>query len=86
MGELDKNYEDSLALSLNNSQEIAAYLDAVMELGDQDALLVALRQVTKARGVEITALLGDSKDLTLDSLSKILHSIGMELGVARFHA
>ncbi|MEN9862954.1 MAG: hypothetical protein RLZZ601_718 [Pseudomonadota bacterium] len=81
-----KSYEDSLTLSLTNPQEMAAYLDAVVELGDQDALLVALRQATKARGVEIASLLGDSKDLTLDVMSGILHSIGLVLGVTKIHA
>lgn len=47
MSERDKSYEDVLSPSLTNPKEAAAYLDAVMELEDQGALLVALRQVAK---------------------------------------
>ena len=44
----DTSYEDELLQSLTDSTEAAAYLDAVMELEDAPALLLALRQVAKA--------------------------------------
>ena len=47
----DKCYEDSLIEDLKDPAEAAAYLDATLELNDQGALLVALRQVAKAHGM-----------------------------------
>ena len=35
---------------LDNPEEVAAYLDAVLEEGDDKLLLVALRNVVKSRG------------------------------------
>lgn len=35
---------------LDNAEEVAAYLDAVLEEGDDKLLLVALRNVVKSRG------------------------------------
>ena len=35
---------------LDNPEEVAAYLDAVLEEGDDKLLLVALRNVAKSRG------------------------------------
>lgn len=43
----DTSYEDELIQSLTDPTEAAAYLDAVMELEDAPALLLALRQVVK---------------------------------------
>lgn len=47
----DKSYEDSLLQSLQDPVEAAAYIDAVLEMGDQAKLLLALRQVTGAHGM-----------------------------------
>ena len=47
----DKRYEDSLLQSLQDPAEAAAYIDAVLETGDQAALLLALRQVAGAHGM-----------------------------------
>jgi DNA-binding phage protein len=46
-----KSYDDSFAESLTDPAEAAAYIDAVMELDDPAALLLALRQVAKAHGI-----------------------------------
>ncbi len=51
----DTSYEDELIQSLTGPAEAAAYLDAVMELEDAPALLLALRQVAKAQGMAETA-------------------------------
>ena len=71
MSKRDKSYEDSLALSLTDPKEAVAYLDAVMELEDQGALLVALRQVAKAHGMAEVARCA---------------SLGLRLSVAELHA
>lgn len=51
----DTSYEDELIQSLTDPTEAAAYLDAVMELEDAPALLLALRQVAKVQGMADTA-------------------------------
>jgi probable addiction module antidote protein len=98
MSKRDKSYDDSLALSLTDPKEAVAYLDAVMELEDQGALLVALRQVAKAHGMAEVARsaslgektlfksLADSGNPTLDTMNRILHSVGLRLSVAELHA
>lgn len=47
----DVSYDDDLTTSLTDPAKAAAYLDAVMELEDAPALLLALRQVAKAHGM-----------------------------------
>ena len=42
-------YKDGLFKRLQDPQEAAAYLDAVLETGDQDVCLLALRDVAAAR-------------------------------------
>ncbi len=44
-GPRDKSYDDSLCESLKDPAEAAAYVDAVLELDDPAALLLALKQV-----------------------------------------
>ncbi len=89
----DKSYNDSLNKSLTDPAEAAAYLDAVMELGDHAAMLVALRQVVKAHGMaEVTrrADMGDKSlfkalnengNPTLDTVNKVLQAVGLRLSV-----
>lgn len=43
-------YEDCLIESLKDRKEAAAYLGAVLEEGDQAAIMLALRQVARAHG------------------------------------
>ncbi len=43
-------YEPLLIEQLKDPVEAAAYLEAVIEEGDQGAIMVALRQVAQARG------------------------------------
>lgn len=90
----DKSYADSLNKALTDPAEAAAYLDAVMELGEPAAVLVALRQVVKAHGMaEVTrrAELGDKSlfkalnengNPTLDTVNKVLQAVGLRLSVA----
>ena len=90
----DKSYADSLNKALTDPAEAAAYLDAVMELGEPAAVLVALRQVVKAHGMaQVTrrAELGDKSlfkalnengNPTLDTVNKVLQAVGLLLSVA----
>lgn len=89
----DTSHDDYLSQSLKNPQEAAAYLDAVMEMGDSAALLLALRQVAKAHGMTDVARranvgertlfrsLSDKGDPTINTLNKVLHEMGLRLSV-----
>ena len=89
-----KSYDDSLTAALTDPAEAAAYLDAVLEMEDPAALLVALRQVAKAHGMAEVARRADVGDKTLfralsengnptlDTVTKVLHAVGLRLSVA----
>ena len=89
----DKSYDDYLAQSLTDPSEAAAYLDAVMEMQDHPALLLALRQVAKAHGMAEVArraevgdktlfrALSENGNPTLDTVNKVLHALGLRLSV-----
>ncbi len=47
----DKSHTESLEASLSAPAEAAAYIAAVKELGDNAALLLALRHVTDAQDI-----------------------------------
>lgn len=94
----DKSYDESLTAALTDPDEAAAYLDAVMELEDPAALVVALRQVAKAHGMAEVARRADVGDKTLfrslsengnptlATLQKVLHAVGLRLSVTALHA
>ena len=94
----DVSYEDSLLPMLKDPEEAAAYIEAVMELDDPAALLVALRLVAKAHGmaeVARRAKLGDKSlfkalsaegNPTLATVHKVLHAVGLRLSVVPEHA
>lgn len=94
----DVSYEDSLLPMLKDPEEAAAYIEAVMELDDPAALLVALRQVAKAHGmaeVARRANVGDKSlfkalsaegNPTLATVHKVLHAVGLRLSVVPEHA
>ncbi len=50
-----KSYHSYLINSLKDPAEAAAYLDAVLEDGDRDHILLALKNVAEARMSEIEA-------------------------------
>ena len=91
-------YEGYLLDSLKNPAEAAAYIDAVMELEDPAALLVALRQVAKAHGMAEVArradvgektlfrALSENGNPTIATLHKVLHAVGLRLSVTPEHA
>ena len=94
----DTSYEASLLQSLKDPEEVAAYVDAVMELEDPATLLLALRQVAKAHGMAEVARRADVGDKTLfralsengnptlDTVTKVLHAVGLRLSVTPWQA
>jgi DNA-binding phage protein len=50
----DKSYDDSLTAALTDPDEAAAYLDAVVELEDPAALVVALQKVLHTVGLRLS--------------------------------
>ena len=89
----DKSYEETLLPLLTDPAEAAAYIEAVLELEDPAALLVALRHVAKAHGMAEVArradvgektlfrALSENGNPTVDTLHKVLHAVGLRLSV-----
>ncbi|WP_036595319.1 addiction module antidote protein [Ottowia thiooxydans] len=89
----DVSYQSYLTESLKDPQEAAAYVEAVLELDDPAALLVALRQVAKAHGMAEVArradvgekslfrALSENGNPTISTLHKVLHAVGLRLSV-----
>lgn len=94
----DKSYDESLRESLRDPIEAAAYVEAVMELDDPAALLVALRHVAGAHGMAEVARRADVGDKTLFkalsaegnptliTVHKVLAAVGLRLSVTIAHA
>ena len=59
------SYQGYLTESLKDPEEAAAYVEAVLELDDPAALLVALRQVAKAHGMAEVARRADVGEKSL---------------------
>ena len=87
-------YEPWLIERLKNPLEAAAYLEAVLEDGDQAAIMLALRQVAQARGgvakiarkAKLTReatykMLSKSGNPELRSLSAVLKATGLRIAV-----
>lgn len=87
------NYEETLLPLLTDPIEAAAYVEAVLELDDPAALLVALRQVAKAHGMAEVARranmgektlfksLSENGNPTIGTVHKVLHAVGLRLSV-----
>ena len=87
------SYQGYLLESLKDPEEAAAYIEAVLELDDSAALLLALRQVAKAHGMAEVArradvgekslfrALSENGNPTLDTINKVLHAVGLRLSV-----
>jgi probable addiction module antidote protein len=94
----DTSYDNYMGESLKDPTEAAAYIEAVMELDDPAALLVALRHVAKAHGMAEVARRADVGDKmlfkalsaegnpTLTTVHKVLHAMGLRLSVVPEHA
>ena len=94
----DVSYQDYLTASLADPVEAAASVEAVLGLDDPAALLVALRQVSKAHGMADVArradvgektlfrALSENGNPTIATLHKVLHAVGLRLSVTPEHA
>ena len=94
----DVSFEETLLPMLVEPVEAAAYIEAVIELDDPAALLVALRHVAKAHGMAEVARRADMGDKTLfkalsaegnprlTTVHKVLAAVGLRLSVAPAHA
>jgi DNA-binding phage protein len=89
-----KSYHAYLIKSLEDTAEAAAYLDAVLEDGDFDHILLALKNVSEARTALVTA--SGSSDANWEAcyqliaqgdvpgfplIAKLLSSLGLKLSV-----
>ncbi len=93
MNQITAKYEDGLKAALTNPEEAAAYLNAALEENDQEVFLLALRDVTEARGFSRMAreaslnrenlyrMLSPTGNPQLSSLNTLLHSVGLRLAV-----
>ena len=93
MNARDKSYDESLDAALRDPVEAAAYLEAVIEMDDPAALLLALRQVAKAHGMAEVArraelgektlfkALSENGNPTIGTVHKVLHAVGLRLSV-----
>ncbi len=67
-------YEGWLIGQLKDPEEAAAYLEAVLEDGDQAAIMLALRQVAQAQGG--LAMVARKEQLTREATYKMLSKSG----------
>ena len=97
MTKLTGSYEDGLLESLREQDEAAAYLNAALEEGSQDAFLMALRDVAKAHGLSqiardsslnrenIYRILSEKGNPRLSSLKSLLDTLGFKLAIKTKH-
>ncbi len=89
-----KSYHSYLIESLKDPAEAAAYLDAVLEDGDLEHILLALKNVAEARKDLISAaneldldwencyqLLAQGETPTLQAIATLLNKLGLKLSV-----
>ena len=89
-----KTYHSYLIESLKDPAEAAAYLDAVLEDGDLEHILLALRNVAEARSSQIDASnpatadwehcyqrLAQGKVPELSGIAELLKELGLKLSV-----
>lgn len=93
MNQITANYEDGLKAALANPDEAAAYLNAALEDNDQEVFLLALRDVTEARGFSqvskdtdlnrenLYRMLSSTGNPQLSSMNALLRSFGLRLAV-----
>ena len=87
-------YRDDLIEDLKNPKTAIRYLNAVLEDGDQDAFLLALRYVAEAQGgmtklartakmnrVNLYRMLSKRGNPELVNLGSILHAMGFRFAV-----
>jgi probable addiction module antidote protein len=87
------SYKEGLVKALTEPEEAAAYLNAALEEGSQEAFLLALRDIAEAKGMASVSrkahlnresmyrMLSSKGNPQLSSLSSILESAGLRLAV-----
>ncbi|HID51504.1 MAG TPA: putative addiction module antidote protein [Anaerolineae bacterium] len=97
MNQVTVKYEDGLKAALTNPEEAAAYLNAALEENDQELFLLALRDITEARGFSRMArdtslnrenlyrMLSPTGNPQLSSLNTLLRSVGLRLAIEVQH-
>jgi probable addiction module antidote protein len=87
------SYDETLFKILKDPAEAAAFIEAVIEMEDPAALVVALRKVAQAHGMAEVArrasvgdktlfrALSENGNPTLDTVHKVLHAMGLRLSV-----
>lgn len=89
-----KKYHDSLIKALKNPEEAAEYLNAAIEEGDTEMLLVALRNVAEAHGgmsklsrgaklnrANLYKMLSKNGNPEIKTLDQVLHVFGLRITV-----
>ena len=76
----DKDYDDSLSAALTDPNEAAAHIQSAIDQQDDDALLLALRQVAKAH--DIDEVPDENGSPTMNTLYRVLRAAGLRLTVA----
>ena len=87
-------YRDYLVQDLKEPKAALAYLNAVLNDGDEDAFLVALRDVAEAHGgisrvsklakihrVTLHRIMSKKGNPRLHNLANILHALGLKLAI-----
>ena len=94
----DMSFDDYMVESMKDPVQAAAYIEAVIDLEDPAALLVALRHVAKAHGMTEVARRADLGDKTLfkalsangnptlATVHKVLAAVGLRLSVEPLRA
>ena len=94
----DVSFDDYMVQSMKDPVQAAAYIEAVIDLEDPAALLVALRHVAKAHGMAEVARRADLGDKTLfkalsatgnptlATVHKVLAAVGLRLSVEPLRA
>ena len=89
----DVSFDDYMVESMKDPAQAAAYIEAVIDLEDPAALLVALRHVAKAHGMAEVARRANVADKnlfkalsatgnpTLTTVHKVLAAVGLRLSV-----
>lgn len=93
MSKTTTSYKEGLVKDLTDPEEAAAYLNAALEEGSQEAFLLALRDIAEAKGMariskkahlnreSMYRMLSSKGNPQLASLASILESAGLRLAV-----
>lgn len=77
-----RNYQDELLTYLQDPERSIAYLNAALEEGDPEFLVMALQNVAQANGKTIDhSLLNQSARLDWSSLIALLKELGLDLTI-----